>query len=220
MQTVLKICKPCVASLSGMMLALQDAAQAHSLDLMIDFERMLRDFDCLWMIARARIQLTRFPEKELRIQTWLRKPSAAVSIRDYAIFDGDEEIGSAVYSWTLVHAAQRKIVNMKSVAPVWNAPTREPERTDALKRIVLPDMMEERALWTVKEDEIDSNGHLNNVHYIRHAEELCPDCNCLEVIYDRECFAEESLHLQEAEGFVRGVKDNGEESFRARFWKA
>ena len=219
MQTILELRKPCVSSLSEMMFALQDAAQAHSLDLMIDFERMLRDFDCLWMIARARITLTRFPTKELRLQTWLRKPSAAVSIRDYAIFDGDEEIGSAVYSWTLVHATERKILNMKSIAPVANAPTREPERTGALKRILLPEAMPERALWTVREDEIDSNGHLNNVHYVRHAEALFPDCNCLEVIYDRECFAGETLHLQAQDGFVRGIKDSGEESFRARFWK-
>ena len=57
------------------------------------------------------------------------------------------------------------------------------------------------------------------MHYIRHAEALCPDCNCLEVIYDRECFAGETLHLQAQDGFVRGVKENGEESFRARFWR-
>ena len=171
------------------------------------------------MIARARIQLTRFPAKELRIQTWLRKPSAAVSIRDYAIFDGEEEIGAAVYSWTLVHTTERKILNMKSIPPVADAPTREPERTGALKRILLPGELPERALWTVSNEEIDGNGHLNNVHYIRHAEALCPGCNCLEVIYDRECFAGETLHLQERDGFVRGVKDSGEESFRARFWK-
>ena len=219
MQTILELRKPCVSSLSELMLALQDAAQAHSLDLMIDFERMLRDFDCLWMIARARIQLKRFPTTELRLQTWLRKPSAAVSIRDYAMFDGDEEIGSAVYSWTLVHATERRILNMKSIAPVASAPTREPERTGALKRISLPETMHERTLWTVSADEIDGNGHLNHVHYIRHAEALFHECNCLEVIYDRECFEGERLHLHECDGFVRGVKDNGEESFRARFWK-
>ena len=41
-------------------------------------------------------------------------------------------------------------------------------------------------------------------------------------MFDRECFVGETLRLESADCdsfFVRGVKENGEESFRARFWK-
>ena len=94
---------------------------------------------------------------------------------------------------------------------------------DALRRLALPENMTVSTHWTVQPQEIDSNGHLNNVAYIRHAEALAPKgCTLLEVVFDRECFAGETLTLETAQAdgcFVRGVKENGEESFRARFWK-
>ena len=219
MNEMISITVPPVSTLSEAMEALQLAAKEHSLLLKIDYERMLREYQCLWMIARARIRLSRFPKGPLTVKTWLRKPSAAVSIRDYALFDGEEEIGSAVYSWTLVHAKERKIVNMKTVAPVWDAPTVSPERKEALKHLALPEQLPEAAVWQISKDELDENGHVNNVHYIRHAEALCPGCHNLEVIYNRECFAGERLFLQCADGFVRGMREDGAESFRARFWR-
>lgn len=219
MKELLSITVPPVSTLSETMEALQLAAKEHSLILHIDYDRMLQEYQCLWMIARARIRLSHFPTGPLTVQTWLRKPSAAVSIRDYALFDGEREIGSAVYSWTLVHAKERKIVNMKTVAPVWDAPTVSPERKDSLRHLTLPEQLSEAAVWQVSKTELDENGHVNNVHYIRHAEELCPGCHNLEVIYNRECFAGERLFLQCADGHVVGVKEDGAESFRARFWR-
>ena len=219
MNEMISITVPPVSNLSDLMEALQAAAKEHSLLLNIDYERMLRDFDCLWMIARARIRLSRFPTGPLTVKTWLRKPSAAVSIRDYALFDGEEELGSAVYSWTLVHARERKIVSMKTIPPIWNAPTVSPERKDVLRHLALPEQLPEAAVWQVSKDELDENGHVNNVHYVRHAEALCPGCHNLEVIYNRECFAGERLFLQCADGFVLGVREDGAESFRARFWR-
>ena len=219
MEELLTVTVPPVRTLSEVMEALQLAAKEHSLLLHIDYERILREFACLWMIARARIRLSRFPQGELTIKTWLRKPSAAVSIRDYALFDGDEEIGSAVYSWTLVHAGERKIVSMKTVAPVWNAPTLVPERQEVLRHLALPEHLPEVAVWQIGKEELDENGHVNNVQYVRRAEALCQGCHNLEVIYNRECFAGERLFLQCADGFVRGVREDGAESFRARFWR-
>lgn len=219
MKELYSITVPSVNRLSEVMEALQLAAKEHSLLLQIDYNRMLQEYQCLWMIARARIRLSRFPQGDLTVKTWLRKPSAAVSIRDYALFDGEDEIGSAVYSWTLVHAKERKIVSMKTIPPVWNAPTLSPERKDVLRHLALPEQLSEAAVWQISKDELDENGHVNNVHYVRHGEALCRGCHNLEVIYNRECFAGDRLFLQCADGYVRGVREDGTESFRARFWR-
>ena len=224
MKPILEITRPNgTSSLSGLMSALEEAAVAHAVELRIDHDRMLRDFGCLWMVVRCRLRVTRLPEGAFTVRTWLRKPSAAVSNRDFTVYDAKGELGSAVQTWVLADAAERRIVPMKSVEPLWVLPTPEPERKDALRRLSLPENMEEHTRWTVLPQEIDSNGHLNNVAYIRHAEALAPDgCTLLEVVFDRECFAGETLTLETARAdgfFVRGVKENGEESFRARFWK-
>lgn len=211
------------SSLSELMSALEEAAVAHAVALQIDHDRMLRDFGCLWMLVRCRLRVTRMPEGAFTVRTWLRKPTAALSNRDFSICDAHGELGSAVQTWVLADAAERRIVPMKSVEPLWTLPTPTPERTDVLRRLTLPENMTQSARWTVQPQEIDSNGHLNNVAYIRHADALAPrGCTLLEVVFDRECFAGETLTLETAQTdsfFVRGLKENGEESFRARFWK-
>lgn len=219
MQKILSITAEAPKTLSDTMELLQQAATAHSHDLNIHFDRMLEEFHCLWMIVRGKVHLDRMPEGQIRIDTWLRKPSSVVSIRDYSIFEGDEEIGYGIYSWALVSAEERKLVNMRSVTPVSDAPTRSPERQGAVKRINLPEGMERKADWLVLPEEIDRNGHVNNVHYIRHAEALYPDCTDLEVIYDRECFVGENIRLLAKDGYVQGLKESGEECFRVKFWR-
>ena len=216
---ILTITAPPPRNLSETMTQLQNAAEAHSKDLRIDYDRMLGEFQSLWMIVRAKVHLDRIPTKEIRIRTWLRKPSSVVSIRDYAIYEGEEEIGYAVYAWTVVHAETRKLVSIKTVPPIMDAPTVEPERSTVLKRIPLPQDMEEAGLWIVSPEEIDGNGHVNNVRYVQHGEDLCPGFTDLEVIFDRECFPGETIRLYRKDGYVRGCKENGDECFRAHYWR-
>ena len=224
MKSVFEIhCPMGAGTLSELMSALEKAAVAHAAELRIDHDRMLKDFGCLWMVVRCRLRVARMPEGAFTVRTWLRKPTAAVSNRDFSVFDARGELGSAVQTWVLADAAERRIVPMKGVEPLWTLPTPEPERKDVLRRLVLPEDMRESTRWTVQPGEIDGNGHLNNVVYIRHAEALAPrGCTLLEVVFDRECFAGETLTLETAQAdgfFVRGRKENGEESFRTRFWK-
>ena len=219
MKPLYTITAPPPKDLSQTMTLLQKAAEGHSMDLHIDYDRMLGEFRCLWMIVRAKVHLNRMPEKEIRIDTWLRKPSSVVSIRDYAIYEGDEEIGYGIYAWTVVHADSRKLVSIKTVPPILEAPTIEPERTAVLKRISLPQDMEEGHIWVVSPREIDGNGHVNNVCYVRHGEELCPEATDVEVIFDRECFPGETIRLFRKDGYVRGCKENGDECFRAHYWR-
>lgn len=217
------LCPDGARSLSDMMTALERAAVGHAIDLRIDHDRMLADYGCLWMVVRCRLVLSRLPAGAFTVKTWLRRPTAAVSNRDFSIFDDAGECGTAVQTWVLADEKERRIVPMKSVAALWELPTPIPERTGALKRINLPPDMADSAQWEISPSLIDGNGHLNNVAYVRRAEALVPaGCTGLEVIFDRECFAGETLTLQTATGdgtFVRGVKAGGDESFRARFWR-
>lgn len=221
MQEILEFSRPAGAgSLTEVVAAMQDAAIAHSLDLNIGFDRMLGDFNALWMLVRLRAELSRRPVGALRLKTFLRAPSAAFSIRDFTLSDAQGVCGSAMQCWVLADADTRKIVSLKTIPALWSLPTPTPERTDVLRRIPLPEVLTDAALWTVAPEEIDGNGHLNNVVYVRRAEAL-QDAPCLglEIQYDRECFAGEVLRLQTCGDFVRGVKADGPESFRCRFRK-
>lgn len=213
-----------IHTLADVTAALETAATGHSVDLHIDYARMLADFNCLWMIVRTRLKMQRLPLGELRVETFLRKPNAAVSVRDFTLFDANGEIGTAEESWVLVDADARTLVPIKQIDAVFSLPTVTPERKGRLRAIPMPEDFSEAAHWTVDAAEIDRNGHLNNVKYIRHAEALFPEnCTALEVIYDRECFAGETIVLQTARDgdyfHVRGLKADGSECFRLRTWR-
>lgn len=219
MHETLEITHPQILSLADAMSALEAAATAHAIDLGIDFPNMLKNYGALWMIARSRLCLTRLPKGEARIKTWLRKPMAAVSNRDFDLFDEGERIGRAVQSWVLVDAERRTILNMKNIPTLSALPTPQPERTDSLRRLSLPELPTV-AEWVVSSEEVDQNGHLNNVRYIRHAEPFAPEnALCLDVIFDRECFSGETITLQAEGAFVQGLKSDGFPAFRAKFYE-
>ncbi len=219
METMYQITRPNVTTLSDAMAALEQAATAHATHLRLDFPRMLQDFSVLWMIVRSRLCLTRMPKNELTVKTWMRKPSSVVSYRDFALFDGDEEIGYGVQSWVLCDAKERSLINMKKVEPLWTSPTLQPERKISLKRLNQPSLPTV-GRWDITQDEIDVNGHLNNVQYVRFAEAYAPkDALCLDISYEHECFAGETLILQAENGHVCGIKPDGTVSFRAYFYK-
>lgn len=221
MQELLHLHYGPVSSLTETMAALEKGAIAHSLDLNISHDRMLSDYGVLWMLVRCRLTLTRRPVGELSLNTFLRSPNAALSNRDFDLFDAQGLCGSAVQTWVLADANERKLVNLKQIDALWTVPRPQPERTQTLRRLAMPELSG-AVSWTVAPEEIDKNGHLNNVQYVRHAEALSPGGALgLEAFFDRECFAGETLRLETGRGdgfFVRGVKENGSESFRMRFF--
>lgn len=221
MQEILELrCPRGASSLADIMAALEQAAVAHSVVLHIDHDRMLSEFGVLWMLARCRVTLERMPSEGFTVQTFLRKPTAAVSHRDFTVLDDRGVCGTAVQTWVLADAEERKLRNLKTVPPLWALPTPVPERTDFLRHLSMPEHLPEHISWTVATEEIDSNGHLNNVKYILHAEAMIPrPCTCLEVLFDRECFAGETLTLESNGTYVRGVRADGLDAFRCRFYK-
>ena len=211
-------------NLTGIALAMQGAAIAHSHDLQIDHDRMLEEFGCLWMLVRYQIRMERLPVGKLRVETFLRSPNAAFSLRDFSLFDELGACGEAVQTWVVVDAAERKIRPLTDIPPLLEGPVPKPERSNRPRRFRLPDGMEDLGIWQIAAEEIDDNGHLNNVAYVRAAEAYAPKgYRFLEVSFERECFLGERLTvkgLANEEGFfVQICKENGEESFRAFFGK-
>lgn len=204
--------------------AMEACAIRHAEALAIDHDRILADFGCLWMLTRFELRLNRQPKGALRVRTFLRAPSSVFSLRDFDFWDERGACGTAVQCWVLVDERERHIRPISTVPLLLDCPTPEPQRKSRPGRFRLPDEMKSAGVWTVAPEEIDDNGHLNNVAYTRHAEELVqPGCTSLCVSFERECFLGERLLLKQAqtpEGFfVQICKENGEECFRACFGK-
>lgn len=202
---------------AALLSAMEVAASHHAYHLNIHFDRLYHDFGALWMIVRSRYTLERQPVGPLHITTWMRSPTPALSIRDFDLADDGGPVGQAVQTWVIADAQSRRLMSLRDIPPLWTLPYVTPERSGSLRTLRLPELPV-AARWTVQPEEIDDNGHLNNVQYVRHAQAFAPaDTRCLEIIYDRECFVGERITLEAADGYVRGVKPDGTESFRAHF---
>ncbi len=207
-----------VNTLSEVAEAMQETILAHSEDLNIGYDRMFRDFHCFWMLLRVRIRLERLPIRALRVRTWLRRPGLAASVRDFALFDGDTEVGSALQYWVLVDTRVRRLLPMKAAPVLWTLPTVEPERTETMRGLSVVCDPAPVGSDTVTPEQIDRNGHRNHVDYIRAAESVLPGRRCLELCYEHECFEGETLALLRGADAVQGIKADGTESFRAHLW--
>ncbi len=225
MKEVMEILCPEGANcLTDIALAMEKGAIAHSFDLNIDHDRILSEFGCLWMLVRYEISMARLPMGALTVHTFLRAPSAAFSLRDFTFFDEKGECGQAVQTWVVADEKERKLRPISAIPPLMEGPIHQPERSNRPRRFKLPKELVPQGVWIVAPEEIDDNGHLNNVAYVRHAEALAPKgCTCVDVSFARECFEGERLCLEGAQGeegyFVRICKENGEESFSACFRK-
>ncbi len=211
-------------SLTQITRAMELCAIAHANELGIGHDRIASEFGCLWMLTRFELRLNRQPEGALRVRTFLRAPSSVFSLRDFDFCDERGACGTAVQCWVLVDERERHIRPISTVPPLLECPAPEPQRNSRPGRFRLPENLETAGIWTVASEEIDDNGHLNNVAYTRHAEAFVqPGCTNLCVSFERECFLGERLLLKQAqtpEGyFVQICKENGEECFRARFGK-
>ena len=230
MQEILEVsCRPVhdgIWTPAELMGALERAATDHADALNIGHDRMVADFGSLWMLVRSRLELTRLPaaDEALTVRTWLRSPTPVMSVRDYDFCADGEVIGSAVHCWVLVNAEARHMIDLRQVPALWELPVHAPERKTRLRRLTLPETMTAAGAVRVTDAEIDDNGHMNNVAYVRRAQEAAPGLfRGLEVVYDRECFRGALLTLEHAAAdaqYVRGVLESGEESFRMRFFGA
>ena len=81
------------------------------------------------------------------------------------------------------------MIDLRQIPALWELPVHAPERKTRLRRLTLPETMTAAGAVRVTDAEIDDNGHMNNVAYVRRAQEAAPGLfRGLEVVYDRECF--------------------------------
>ncbi len=190
MQEILEVsCRPVhdgIWTPAELMGALERAATDHADALNIGHDRMVADFGSLWMLVRSRLELTRLPaaDEALTVRTWLRSPTPVMSVRDYDFCADGEVIGSAVHCWVLVNAEARHMIDLRQIPALWELPVHVPERKTRLRRLTLPETMTAAGAVRVTDAEIDDNGHMNNVAYVRRAQEAAPGLfRGLEVVY-------------------------------------
>jgi acyl-ACP thioesterase len=151
----------------------QEAAISHAENLGVGREAMART-NQVWLLSRMSVQVDRRPKygETVTIRTWPRGAEKLVTRRDYDILGVDGKAAvRASSSWIIVDINKRRPMRPQSI--VETIPLNEgldalPAAAVALEENPsLQKCREHPALYT----DIDYNGHVNNISYIRWIED-------------------------------------------------
>lgn len=153
-------------ALSGL---LQEAAGEHAITLGFGYEDMIIH-NWVWVLSRLKIKVFRLPRwrEKIVLRTWVVERQRMLSRRDFEILDGEgRRLIVAVTMWALLDIKVRRPIVLEKVD--FGFPYRPEERVmdEEPGKLLMPKGAEIAGNYRVRYSDIDMNGHMNNVHYVR-----------------------------------------------------
>ncbi len=161
----------------GLLRVLQEAAAVASDECGYGLKDIPETGVC-WILSGWRLELKeRVPWRtHLTVRTWPRSLEGFLSDREFLVYAGERLIGRATSRWFLVHAATGRVARITD---------RVKSAYELLDRAVFdqplpangksPAEAEETFSATVGRRDIDTNHHVNNIHYWDYALEALPE---------------------------------------------
>ena len=200
---------------------LQESAWRNASDLGFGYSEAMSK-DQAWVIVAQRLEMRKYPRwgETLRVETWPRDIKGLFALRDYRIFDKqDELLGAASSSWMIIDVKTRRPRKLEILRDSLhltlgkNALGKDPE--------LLKDSgpLEEIALHQVEYTEIDFYGHVNNTRYVdwcmnafpmehhRHFEVAGMTINYLLEVRDKEIITILASTSQSPASFLEGRRN-------------
>jgi len=150
----------------------QEAAISHAENLGVGREAMART-NQVWILSRMSVQVNRRPQygETVTVRTWPRGGEKLFALRDFDMRDAaDNPAVQARSCWLIIDMEKRRPLRPQSIMDALP----QNEGQDALSAAVnleerpcLQKTAERQALYT----DVDYNGHVNNVSYIRWIED-------------------------------------------------
>ncbi len=159
--------KPC-----SILSVFQFVSLEHAIKLGVGFNDIIKQ-NLLWVTMRIKYQLLGniLPNQYLKIVTYPSGKNMMEYDRDYIIFDENGNmLAKGQSKWCLIDTQTRRIKRMIDCPVLENIPTvfeGKFLKTDAFEPSCCPDLR-----YGVKHDDIDNNGHVNNIVYAKILDEL------------------------------------------------
>lgn len=213
--------------LSALFLCLQDAAVLHGEELGIGRKEMLAKHNGLWVLARMRVDLMRYPAwgERITVETWPNLPGRVECLRNFLVRDAQGEVlAKAVSVWVVIDVETRRLQKAESVFPEALQFISEKAIDAKLGKLRAEGELEPVHKRVVGYSDIDINGHVNNAKYV----DFIADCfslaahkkhriNSIEVNYSNEALPGETVtlykdisRLDQGLVYVEGVNAEGD----------
>lgn len=153
---------------------LQEAAAQHAHRLgfsVLDLNKK----NLTWVLSRYHILIHRYPAwgSEVSVRTWPAQGEGLFAIRDFEASDEEGPFAAATSSWMVLDLSTKKPVSVGKNLPEY--PLHE-ERVLDDPFLALPglDRIDQERSFTVLQNDLDFNRHVNNAVYIRWGLEGVP----------------------------------------------
>lgn len=216
----------------------QETAGNHVDDLGIGIETLIAQ-GVTWILSRFHVQVLRYPlwKERIRIETWASDVYSFNALREYQVFDAQDQVIAAASSlWLILDINSRHPVRMPEHMLAMKFKERGRAVADPFDTIWRPTQVDCEKRFAVRMSDLDLNQHVNNVRYVVWSVETVPQeiwethqLSEIEVSFRAECvygdvIVSQSGHTQDAEQHVfihRLLREsNGQELFLARTrWK-
>ena len=155
---------------------LQDAAIIHAESLGVGRNVGLEK-NALWVVTRLAMDIQRLPNwgETVVLRTWPGETRHGLFPRYFEMTtDSGEELLKASTIWLLMHAADRRMLDPKTIGMEVSGMNREGQLPIPARRVPFPAEMTAETVRRVQYSETDVNGHMNNTRYLDWADDLLP----------------------------------------------
>lgn len=184
-------------TLKALVALLQEVAGAHSEKAGFGLNN-ISETHRTWLLLNWKVKMFSHPHinEVLTLKTWPRTLDKLYSYRDFEVFDSQNNLVAIASSkWLFVDAETKRIKKITSeVSEAYGGPVdKSVFETPFEEKINVPDNLKLNFNYTIQRRDIDTNGHVNNLHYIDFALETLDEViyvenefDNLEIIYKKE----------------------------------
>lgn len=158
---------------------LQNSAAGHAADLGFHNDVLAAE-GVAWVLVREYIAMDRYPAigEPVTVTTWPASLTRTRARRDFVLTGRDgERLGVATSVWVTIDVASRRIAPIPDIVAAAYPDT--PDHSVELPAGKVPrlgdDARQRTARILTRRSDLDSNGHVNNVHYVEWAMEARPE---------------------------------------------
>ena len=195
---------------------MEEAAVKHARIMGLGVEVLHRE-RLAWVLARMHLDIPRssVPKGGLRVKTWPVEVEKLQFRRDFLVMDAQDRVCvRGVTFWVVMDMETRRIKKMPEFIAGCTPPglvprAMEPEQARPEGAGEAPEL----ASFTVRQEDTDSNRHVNNLRYIRWMLDCLPESgtsarlSALRVLFRAEAFEGDTV-------LVRGEPDQRKGAFR------
>jgi acyl-ACP thioesterase len=155
---------------------LQEVAGNHATQLGVGVHKLFKQ-QLTWVLSRLHVYFYQYPRwpDTIRIETWPSGRHGKFAIRDFLIYDKNEElIVKASSSWMLLDLKTLRPITMPDFVVDIEIPDRKRAIDDNFPKIPTPNHYTIERQFDVRLSDLDINQHVNNVRYLEWALESVP----------------------------------------------